>query len=107
MITSFVAGVGATTLPLHIYSMLKVGVTPEVNAVSTLLLAATIVPIVLAQLALLGEEDRCHEESRLAPCCCSPLAALLASCRKGPDKATAARARPAQRLHLDQLPAER
>ncbi len=42
VVTSFVAGVGATTLPLHLYSMLKVGVTPEVNAVSTLLLAVTI-----------------------------------------------------------------
>ena len=48
VVTSFVAGVGATTLPLHIYSMLRVGVTPEVNAVSTLLLAVTIVLIVLA-----------------------------------------------------------
>lgn len=48
VITSFVAGVGATTLPLHIYSMLKVGVTPEVNAVSTLLLAGTVVLIVIA-----------------------------------------------------------
>jgi spermidine/putrescine transport system permease protein len=54
VVTSFVAGVGATTLPLHIYSMLKVGVTPEVNAVSTLLLAATIVPIVLAHRLLQG-----------------------------------------------------
>ncbi len=49
VITSFVAGVGATTLPLQIYSMLKVGVTPEVNAVSTLLVAATVVLIVAAQ----------------------------------------------------------
>ncbi|HEX3551755.1 MAG TPA: ABC transporter permease [Thermoanaerobaculia bacterium] len=48
VITSFVAGVGATTLPLHIYSMLKVGVTPEVNAVSTLLLAVTIALIAAA-----------------------------------------------------------
>ncbi|HEY2295647.1 MAG TPA: ABC transporter permease [Thermoanaerobaculia bacterium] len=54
VITSFVAGVGATTLPLHIYSMLKVGVTPEVNAVSTLLLAGTILLIVLAH-RLLGK----------------------------------------------------
>jgi spermidine/putrescine transport system permease protein len=54
VVTSFVAGVGATTLPLHIYSMLKVGVTPEVNAVSTLLLAVTIVPIVLAHRLLQG-----------------------------------------------------
>ena len=49
VITSFVAGVGSTTLPLQIYSMLKVGVTPEVNAVSTLLLAVTIVLILAAQ----------------------------------------------------------
>ncbi len=54
VVTSFVAGVGATTLPLHIYSMLKVGVTPEVNAVSSLLLAGTIVLIVAAH-RLLGK----------------------------------------------------
>lgn len=54
VVTSFVAGVGATTLPLHVYSMLKVGVTPEVNAVSTLLLAVTVVPIVLAHRLLSG-----------------------------------------------------
>jgi spermidine/putrescine-binding protein len=41
VITSFVAGVGTTTLPVQIYSMLRRGITPEINAVSTLLLAAT------------------------------------------------------------------
>lgn len=49
VVSSFVAGVGATTLPLQIYSMIKVGVTPEVNAVSALLLVATIFMIVLSQ----------------------------------------------------------
>ena len=49
VVTSFVAGVGSTTLPLQIYSMLKVGVTPEVNAVSTLLLVLTVVLIAVAQ----------------------------------------------------------
>lgn len=49
VVTSFVAGVGSTTLPLQIYSMLKVGVTPEVNAVSTLLLGVTVVLIAVAQ----------------------------------------------------------
>jgi spermidine/putrescine transport system permease protein len=57
VITSFVAGVGATTLPLHIYSMLKVGVTPEVNAVSTLLLAVTIVLIAAAHRLLQEKEN--------------------------------------------------
>ena len=41
VVTSFVAGVGATTLPVHIYSMVKSGVSPAINAVSTLLLLST------------------------------------------------------------------
>jgi spermidine/putrescine transport system permease protein len=41
VITSFVAGVGSTTLPLQIYSMVRSGVSPEINAVSTVLLVAT------------------------------------------------------------------
>jgi len=49
VITSFVAGTGATTLPLYIYSKLKTGVTPEVNAVSTALLLFTVVLILIAQ----------------------------------------------------------
>jgi spermidine/putrescine transport system permease protein len=58
VVTSFVAGVGATTLPLHIYSMLKLGVTPEVNAVSSLLLAGTVVLIVVAHLLMRSETRR-------------------------------------------------
>jgi len=48
VITFFVAGVGVTTLPLQIYSMIKVAVTPEVNAVSTLLMGLTLTLITLA-----------------------------------------------------------
>jgi len=47
LITFFTAGVGSDTLPLKIYSMIKFGVTPEINALSTLILAVTllVVPI--------------------------------------------------------------
>ncbi|MBI5430875.1 MAG: ABC transporter permease [Nitrosomonadales bacterium] len=48
VITFFTAGVGVSTLPLHIYSMIKIAVTPEVNAVSTLLMLLTLTLIVLA-----------------------------------------------------------
>ncbi len=41
VITFFTAGVGAGTLPLTIHSMLKFGVTPEINAISTLMLVCT------------------------------------------------------------------
>ena len=42
VITFFTAGVDASTLPLKIYTMIKVTVTPEVNAVSTLLMLFTL-----------------------------------------------------------------
>lgn len=48
VITFFVAGVGSSTLPLQIYSMVKTAVTPEVNAISTLLMVLTLVLITLA-----------------------------------------------------------
>jgi spermidine/putrescine transport system permease protein len=48
VITFFTAGVGVSTLPLRVYSMIKIAVTPEVNAVSTLLMLLTLTLIVLA-----------------------------------------------------------
>jgi spermidine/putrescine transport system permease protein len=38
IITLMVSGAGSTTLPVYIYSMIRRGLTPEINAVSTLLL---------------------------------------------------------------------
>jgi spermidine/putrescine transport system permease protein len=48
VITFFTAGVGTKTLPLEIYTMIKVAVTPEVNAVSALLMLLTLALIVIA-----------------------------------------------------------
>lgn len=41
LITFFTSGTGADTLPLKIYSMIKFGVTPEINALSTVMLIVT------------------------------------------------------------------
>ena len=61
VITFFTAGAGVPTLPLTIYTMIKVAVTPEVNAVSTLLMVLTLTMIVvagkLAPDALRGKAD--------------------------------------------------
>jgi spermidine/putrescine transport system permease protein len=43
VITFFTSGPGSTTLPLRIYSMVKTGITPEINALSTLMLLASMV----------------------------------------------------------------
>lgn len=39
----FIAGIGIVTMPIKIYSMMKFGVTPEINALATCLLALTVV----------------------------------------------------------------
>lgn len=41
VVSFFLTSAGTTTLPIRIYSIVKVGITPEINAVSTLILAAT------------------------------------------------------------------
>jgi len=48
IMTFFVAGPGATTLPVYIFSSIRAGVTPEINAISTLMLAISIVLVVLS-----------------------------------------------------------
>jgi spermidine/putrescine transport system permease protein len=45
IISFFVTGPGSTTLPLKIYSMVKTGVTPEVNALSTIIMFVMIIII--------------------------------------------------------------
>ena len=39
VIASFVTGPGATTLPIRIYSEVRLGVKPEINAVCTIMIA--------------------------------------------------------------------
>jgi spermidine/putrescine transport system permease protein len=48
VITFFTAGAGVPTLPLTIYTMVKIAVTPEVNALSTLLMLITLTLIIVA-----------------------------------------------------------
>ena len=46
VITFFTAGVGSTTLPLFVYGMIKFSVTPAINAISTLMLVASLILVV-------------------------------------------------------------
>lgn len=52
IVSSFVTGPSYEILPLKIYSMVKVGVSPEVNALATIMLAASLILVVVAQLLL-------------------------------------------------------
>jgi putrescine transport system permease protein len=50
VIASFVTGPGATTLPIRIYSEVRLGVKPEINAVCTILIAVVAIGVIAASL---------------------------------------------------------
>jgi putrescine transport system permease protein len=50
VIASFTTGPGATTLPMRIYSAVRLGVTPEINAACTILIVIVAVAVVTASL---------------------------------------------------------
>jgi spermidine/putrescine transport system permease protein len=47
VVTAFNAGVGSTTLPIFIYSSIKFGVSPQINAISTIIVAVVAVALFL------------------------------------------------------------
>ena len=55
VISSMLSGPGSTTLPVHIYSMLRLGITPEVNAVSTLMVLASALVVIASGLIARGQ----------------------------------------------------
>ena len=48
VVTSFNAGVGSTTLPIFIYSAIKFGVSPQINAISTIIVAVVAIALFVA-----------------------------------------------------------
>lgn len=50
VIASFTTGPGATTLPMRIYSQVRLGVTPEINAISTILIGLVTMGVIAASL---------------------------------------------------------
>ena len=50
VIASFTTGPGATTLPIRIYSEVRLGVKPEINAVCTIMIAVVAIAVIAASL---------------------------------------------------------
>jgi len=48
VISSFVAGAGASTLPMVIFSKVKLGVTPEINALATIIIGIVMLGVIIA-----------------------------------------------------------
>ncbi len=66
VIASFTTGPGATTLPMKIYSQVRLGVTPEINAVCTILIAIVTVGVIGASIASKRAEVERQRAERLA-----------------------------------------
>ena len=62
VLASFTTGPGATTLPIRIYSEVRLGVKPEINAICTIVIAVVATGIVAASLLVkfhdVGREPR-------------------------------------------------
>jgi putrescine transport system permease protein len=66
VIASFNTGPGATTLPIKIYSQVRLGVTPEINAVSTILIAVVAVGVIAASILTRRSEIEREKAERKA-----------------------------------------
>ncbi|HEY2183931.1 MAG TPA: ABC transporter permease subunit [Xanthobacteraceae bacterium] len=63
VIASFTTGPGATTLPIRIYSEIRLGVKPEINAICTIMLAVVGVAVVV--LSLLAKAQHSQRKRQL------------------------------------------
>jgi putrescine transport system permease protein len=56
VISSFVAGAGASTLPMVIFSKVKLGVTPEINALATIIIGIVMLGVIIAGWMMLRQQ---------------------------------------------------
>jgi len=66
VISQFVAGPGSSTLPMVIFSKVRLGVTPDINALATLMVLTVAVGVVIATVLLRRQERRREQDLRLA-----------------------------------------
>lgn len=66
VIASFTTGPGATTLPMRIYSQVRLGVTPEINAICTILIGIVALAVVIASAFAKSHEARHKRDEQAA-----------------------------------------
>ena len=57
VIASFVSGPGSNTLPMYIFSKVKLGVSPDINALATLIILLVTLGVLIAWFATRSNED--------------------------------------------------
>jgi putrescine transport system permease protein len=66
VIASFTAGPGATTLPIKIFSAVRLGVSPEINALSTIMIGIVTVGVISASLISKRNAIKAQKDARAA-----------------------------------------
>lgn len=66
VISQFVAGPGSSTLPMVIFSKVRLGVSPDVNALATIMVTIVAVGVVVSALWMRQQERRREREIRMA-----------------------------------------
>ena len=66
VIAQFNSGPGATTLPMKIFSQVRLGVTPEINAVCTILVAIVTLGVIIASLSMKYQDVQRARAEQLA-----------------------------------------
>jgi putrescine transport system permease protein len=66
VISSFTAGPSTNTLPMMIYSTVRRGITPEINALATIMIAIVTVFVILAGLTMARQEKKRQQDMRAA-----------------------------------------
>ena len=66
VITSFTTGPGSTTLPLLIWSKVKLGVTPDINALATLMVGTVAIGVFIAGIVMHRAERRRQRDEQMA-----------------------------------------
>jgi len=66
VIASFVSGPGASTLPMWIFSKIRLGVTPDINALATIIICIVSLGVVIAGWLMLRQEKQRQQDTQLA-----------------------------------------
>ena len=66
VIASFVSGPGSTTLPMVIFSKVRLGVSPDINALATIMVLLVTIFVIIAGILMARQEKRRQRDMQLA-----------------------------------------
>jgi len=66
VIASFVAGPGSSTLPMVVFSKVRLGVSPDINALATILIAIVAIGVVIAGIAMSRQQKLRDRDAQMA-----------------------------------------